>query len=194
MTTAPTNRKKNKNRNKKKKTCKDSEAYGRILLGRQLKQLQKSSDGFSVGLEDEDDLYIWTVIIEGPSETPYEGGYFQAQLKFPPDFPSKPPTMTFQTPGFWHPNVYKDGKVCISILHEAKEDQFNPQESMDLKWRPILSVEAVIISVISMLSEPNFASPANIDASVQWKKNPEDFKKQVRRLVRKSQEIMMGGC
>ena len=58
--------------------------------------------------------------------------------------------------------VYKDGKVCISILHEAKEDQFNQQESIDEKWRPILSVEAIIISVLSMLSEPNFSSPANM--------------------------------
>lgn len=147
---------------KAKKSSKDNEAYGRILLAKQLKQLQKHSDGFSVGLVDDDNLYVWIVIIEGPSETPYEGGYFQAELKFPPEFPSKPPAMKFNTPGFWHPNVYSDGRVCISILHEAKEDQFNPQESMDIKWRPILSVEAVIISVISMLSEPNFESPANM--------------------------------
>eukprot|EP00494_Astrolonche_serrata_P003431 UN03437 len=92
---------------------------------------------------------------------------FPCSLTFPKDFPNRPPVMKFLTPGFWHPNVYKDGKVCISILHEAKEDALNPQERMDEKWRPIISVEAVLISVISMLADPNFSSPANVDASVQ---------------------------
>ena len=63
--------------------------------------------------------------------------------------------------------VYKDGKVCISILHEAKADEFNTQEKMSEKWRPILGPEAVLVSVLSMLSDPNFESPANIDASVR---------------------------
>jgi ubiquitin-conjugating enzyme E2 G1 len=166
--------------------------YGRILLAKHLKELEKHSEGFSVGLVDDDNLYEWQVIVEGPPNTLYEGGYFQAKLSFPPEFPNKPPVMQFVTPGFWHPNVYKDGKVCISILHEAKEDPFNQQESMDEKWRPIISVEAILISVMSMLSEPNFDSPANIDASVQWKKDPEGFKKRVREVVRKSQELMMG--
>jgi len=182
--------KKNKN---PPKDAKQNAQYGKLLLARQLKQLQKNSDGFSVGLVDDKNLYEWQVIVEGPTDTLYEGGYFQANLKFPPEFPSKPPTMIFTTPGFWHPNVYKDGKVCISILHEAKEDAFNQRESIDEKWRPILSIEAVIVSVMSMLSEPNFGSPANIDASVMWKKEPEVYKKKIRRLVRKSQEIMMGG-
>mmetsp|Transcript_98329 Transcript_98329/g.120450 ORF Transcript_98329/g.120450 Transcript_98329/m.120450 type:complete len:221 (-) Transcript_98329:217-879(-) len=184
----------NNNINKGNKIMKQKkDAYGKILLAKQLKELQKSSDGFSVGLKDDDNLYEWELIVEGPSDTLYEGGYFSATLTFPPDFPSKPPKMVFTTPGFWHPNVYKDGKVCISILHEAKEDAFNTQESMDEKWRPILSVEAIIISVLSMLSEPNFSSPANIDASVEWKKSPDQYKRRIRKLVRKSQEIMMGG-
>jgi len=62
--------------------------------------------------------------------------------------------------------VYKDGRVCISILHEAKADEFNQQEKMSEKWRPILGPEAVLLSVLSMLSDPNFESPANVDASV----------------------------
>jgi len=190
---APEQKEQDKHKKPKKNGKKNDANYGKLLLARQLKELQKNSDGFSVGLVDDSDLYKWQIIVEGPNDTPYQGGYFQATLNFPPEFPSKPPEMRFTTPGFWHPNVYKDGKVCISILHEAKEDQFNQQESIDEKWRPILSIEAVIISVMSMLSEPNFESPANIDASVMWKKNPEEYKKKVKKMVRKSQEIMMGG-
>lgn len=138
------------------------DAYGRRLIAKHLKDCEKSSDGFSVGLADDDNLYDWDVIINGPEDTLYEGGIFQAKLTFPTEFPYKPPQMRFTTPGFWHPNVYADGRVCISILHEAEEDEFNPEERMDEKWRPIISVEAVILSVISMLSDPNFSSPANM--------------------------------
>jgi len=176
-----------------KKSGLQNQQYGKILLARHLKDCQKNADGFSVGLTDDDNLHEWNVMLEGPEGTLYEGGYFQATLTFPEDFPNKPPKMKFNTPGFWHPNVYNDGTVCISILHEAKEDEFNPEERMDEKWRPILSVEAILISVLSMLSDPNFSSPANIDASVQWKDDQEGYKKRIRALVRKSQEIMMGG-
>merc|ERR1719454_2775115 len=107
--------------------------YGRTLLTRQLKDLTKDCPaGFSVGLKD-DNIYEWEVIMEGPEDTPYEGGWFKAALVFPKEFPNKPPKMSFLTKGFWHPNVYEDGRVCISILHEAKMDEFNPQERMDEK-------------------------------------------------------------
>lgn len=95
--------------------------------------------------------------------------------------------MTF-TSEMWHPNVYEDGKVCISILHPPGEDEFNSQESADERWRPILGVEQILVSVISMLSDPNDESPANLDAAVMWRNDRAAFKKKVRQVVRKSQE------
>jgi ubiquitin-conjugating enzyme E2 G1 len=65
--------------------------------------------------------------------------------------------------------VYEDGKVCISILHPPGTDVFNELEKAEERWRPILSVEAIIVSVMSMLSAPNDESPANIDAAVSMK-------------------------
>lgn len=62
------------------------------------------------------------------------------------------------------------------------------QETADERWRPILGVESIIISVISMLSDPNDESPANIDAAVMWRNDRPAFKKRVRDVVRKSQE------
>ncbi len=76
--------------------------------------------------------------------------------------------------------------MCISILHEAVEDRFNSAEPMSEKWRPVLGVEQVLISVRSMLSEPNCDSPANVDASVQYKTDPAAYKKAVREVVRRS--------
>lgn len=144
-------------------------------------------DLVSVGLTDDSNLYDWEILIMGPDGTLYEGGFFKARLVFPSDFPNMPPTMTFISE-MWHPNVYKDGKVCISILHPPGEDAFNSQESADERWRPILGVEQILISVISMLSDPNDESPANLDAAVMWRNDKAAFKKKVRQIVRKSQE------
>jgi ubiquitin-conjugating enzyme E2 G1 len=144
-------------------------------------------DLVSVGLADDSNVYDWEILMMGPDGTLYEGGFFKARLVFPSEFPNMPPTMTFISEMF-HPNVYEDGRVCISILHPPGEDEFNSQESADERWRPILGVEQILISVISMLSDPNDESPANLDAAVMWRNDRKAFKKRVRQVVRKSQE------
>ena len=103
------------------------------------------------------------MIFEGPEDSLYEGGYFKTQIRFPDDYPNSPPEMKFVCP-MWHPNIYADGKVCISILHAPGEDTMSG-ETADERWRPILGVEAILVSVISMLNDPNISSPANIEAS-----------------------------
>lgn len=90
----------------------------------------------------------------------------------------------------WHPNIYPDGKVCISILHPPGTDQYNTQETADERWRPILGVEGILLSVISMLNDPNISSPANIDAAVEFRDNPEVYKKKVKRLTIQSVESL----
>lgn len=144
-------------------------------------------DLVSVGLVDDSNLYEWEILIMGPDGTLYEGGFFKALLVFPSDFPNLPPTMTFVSE-MWHPNVYADGKVCISILHPPGEDAHNAQESAMERWRPILGVEQILISVVSILGDPNDESPANLDAAVQWRNDRKAFKKKVRQIVRKSQD------
>ena len=114
-----------------------------------------------------------------------EGGIFIAQLDFPFDFPNSPPKMRF-TSAIWHPNVYPDGRVCISILHPPGTDVFNAEETAEERWRPILSVEAVLLSVISMLADPNPSSPANIDAAVMFRKDPAAYKKRCKECVRRT--------
>jgi ubiquitin-conjugating enzyme E2 G1 len=82
--------------------------------------------------------------------------------------------------------VYEDGRVCISILHPPGTDSMNSQETADERWRPILGIEAVIVSVMSMLGDPNVESPANIDASVEFRDNIKDYNRKVRRLAQDS--------
>lgn len=61
--------------------------------------------------------------------------------------------------------MYATGDVCISILHPPGEDTYG-YESPAERWLPIHTVTTIALSVISMLSDPNFESPANIDAAV----------------------------
>lgn len=63
--------------------------------------------------------------------------------------------------------VYEDGRVCISILHPPGTDEMNELETQEERWRPIIGVEAILMSVVSMLADPNINSPANIDAAVR---------------------------
>ena len=60
-------------------------------------------EGVSVGLGEDDNMFVWELMIIGPQDTLYEGGFFSAKLEFPQDFPNSPPVMTFLTP-MWHPN------------------------------------------------------------------------------------------
>ena len=60
--------------------------------------------------------------------------------------------------------VFPDGNVCISILHSMDDPMYAFEG--DARWRPILGVDAILLSVISMLNDPNIDSAANVDASL----------------------------
>jgi ubiquitin-conjugating enzyme E2 G1 len=64
------------------------------------------------------------------------------------------------------------------------------QETADERWRPILGVEQVLVSVISMLNDPNPDSPANIDAAKQFREDPKAYRRKVREFVARTAEDM----
>jgi len=162
-----------------------AEKLSSSLLKKQLLELSRNaSESFSAGLVD-DDIYKWEIIIMGPPATFYEGGYFKARMEFPDQYPHKPPKLKF-TSKMWHPNVHTNGNVCISILHDG-EDEFGYEKANE-RWTPVHTVESILISVISMLADPNDESPANIDAAKQWREDREGFKKEVAKCVRRSIE------
>ncbi|XP_038980956.1 ubiquitin-conjugating enzyme E2 7-like isoform X3 [Phoenix dactylifera] len=117
-----------------------------------------------------------------------DGGYFNAIMSFPANYPNSPPTVRF-TSEMWHPNVYPDGRVCISILHPPGEDP-NGYELASERWTPVHTVESIVLSIISMLSSPNDESPANVEAAKEWREMRDAFKKKVSRIVRRSQEML----
>jgi ubiquitin-conjugating enzyme E2 G2 len=73
--------------------------------------LTSPPDGITAGPVNEDDLFAWEALIQGPEGTPFEGGIFPAELKFPKDYPLNPPKMKFLG-DIWHPN----GTCCASAL------------------------------------------------------------------------------
>ncbi|XP_021469602.2 ubiquitin-conjugating enzyme E2 R1 isoform X1 [Oncorhynchus tshawytscha] len=155
----------------------------------EMKSLQEEPvEGFKITLVDEADLYNWEVAIFGPPNTHYEGGYFKARIKFPVDYPYSPPAFRFLTK-MWHPNIYENGDVCISILHPPVDD---PQsgELPSERWNPTQNVrytpsQTILLSVISLLNEPNTSSPANVDASVMYRKWRDSKDREYSEIIRK---------
>jgi len=141
-------------------------------------------EGIIAGPIDEENFFEWEALITGPEGTCFEGGVFPARLTFPADYPLSPPKMQF-TGEIFHPNIYPDGRVCISILHAPGEDPMGYESSAE-RWSPVQSVEKVLLSVVSMLAEPNDESGANVDAAKMWREDREQFYKIADRCVRKS--------
>ncbi|KAI9010140.1 ubiquitin-conjugating enzyme E2 G2 [Hyaloraphidium curvatum] len=144
-------------------------------------------EGITAGPMSEDNYFEWEALISGPEGTPYEGGIFEATLHFPKDYPLSPPVMRF-TGEMFHPNVYADGRVCISILHPPGEDP-NQYESSNERWSPVQSIEKILLSVVSMLAEPNDESGANIDASKLYREDRGAFNAKVRGIVQRSLQV-----
>ena len=89
-----------------------------IRLHSELKQLNKDPNYFYSVSPDDNNFLLWNFTMIGPPETFYEGGIFNGIIRFPKEYPNRPPTLKF-TSEMHHPNIYKSGEVCISILHEG---------------------------------------------------------------------------
>lgn len=101
--------------------------------------------------------------------------------------------MRFLTPVPFHPNIYqggqRDGELCISILHPPGEDKWEYEKAAE-RWNPMQGPASILMSVISLFSEPNDESPANLEAAkllrIEREGGPKDFRKMVRKCVRAS--------
>jgi ubiquitin-conjugating enzyme E2 Z len=100
-----------------------------------------------------DDILIGQAMIIGPSDTPYEQGYYFFEFKFPEDYPHKPPVVKYYTnDGItrFNPNLYKSGKVCVSVLNTWKGDQWTGCQSIS----SILLVLCTLLNKTPLLNEP----------------------------------------
>ena len=98
----------------------------------------------SAGPTNENDQFNWQATIMGPDESPYQGGVFFLNIQFPPDYPFKPPKVTFTTK-IYHCNVNANGAICLDILKD--------------QWSPALTISKVLLSISSLLTDPNPDDP-----------------------------------
>ncbi|XP_075404993.1 ubiquitin-conjugating enzyme E2 C-like isoform X3 [Tenrec ecaudatus] len=91
----------------------------------------------------------------------YEDLRYKLSLELPSGYPYNAPTVKFLTPCY-HPNVGTQGNICLDILKD--------------KWSAMYDVRTILLSIQSLLGEPNIDSPLNTHAAELWK-NPTAFKK-----------------
>lgn len=159
-------------------------ARKRLLKEYQMLEKDKSL-GITVKLNEsqnnENRLDVWDLYIEGAENSLYEGYIIHAKMFFPPQYPYQPPKFVFISP-IYHPNVYKDGTVCISILH-TDQDELIDADIHNCTWSPAFNVGTICISIISLLNEPNIYSAANVDASKEFRDDLESYKSKVKALL-----------
>ena len=121
-------------------------------LLKEYRELQTSSPDpdITLDLKDDADIHEWSVLLKGPTGSPYEGGTFELLVHCPVTYPLAPPKVVFVTPVF-HPNVmFTTGEICLDIL---KKDA----------WTPAWTLMTVCRAIVLLLSHPEADSPLNCD-------------------------------
>ena len=112
-----------------------------------------------------DDLFKWDGCIFGPDESPYSGGVFKLSIQFPVDYPFRPPHVQFKTP-IYHPNINSAGLICLDILKG--------------QWSPALTISKVLLSITSLLTDPNPDDPFVPHIARQYKTNRLEYEMRAR--------------
>ena len=133
---------------------------------RELQDLKKDPPlNCSAGPVSEADLYKWEGVMMGPSDSPYAGGVFNVTIEFPVDYPFKPPRIMFKTK-IYHPNINAQGFICLDILKQ--------------NWSPALTISKALLSILSMLTDPNPDDPLMPDIAQQYKTNRVEYELKAR--------------
>jgi ubiquitin-conjugating enzyme E2 D/E len=110
----------------------------------------------SAGPVDEHDFFNWEAVIFGPEASPFTGGVFHLNIRFPTDYPFKPPIITFKT-RIYHPNINSAGGICLDILKN--------------QWSPALTISKVLLSILSLLTDANPNDPLMPEIADIYRKN-----------------------
>lgn len=105
-------------------------------------------------------LLHWTATIIGPDKSPYEGGIFKLDIQFPKNYPFKAPTVKFVTQ-VYHPNIGRSGDICLDILKS--------------QWSPALKLSKVLLSICSLLCDPNPDDPLSTEPANLYKNDREAY-------------------
>ena len=95
---------------------------------------------------DEENILKGYAMIIGPSETPYQYGYYFFTINFPDNYPYSPPKVEFQQNPYntrFHPNFYRNGKVCLSLLNTWRGEQ----------WTSCQTLSSILLTICSVMSK-----------------------------------------
>jgi ubiquitin-protein ligase len=138
------------------------------LLKRVMKELREMQEfQIPTRLCDADDL-AWKVLLKGPAASVYEGGNFVLSVTFPRDYPFKPPRVVFLTPVF-HCNVNSNGSICLDILKD--------------NWSPALTIAKIVVSLSSMLVDPNANDPLDVVKAQMFRDNRAEYDRLAREFT-----------
>jgi len=129
-----------------------------LRITKELKLLQTSPHQIT---PDESNVLDLTCTINGPPDTPYEGGKFVVKVVIPPEYPFKCPSAKFETQ-IYHPNVSTSGKICLKAVQET--------------WSAKKLVSDLLDFIITLLSNPNVEDPLSADVAFVYQTNQERFK------------------
>jgi len=139
-------------------------------ITRELNDLQNDPPLNCSGGPEGDDMYRWEGVIIGPADSPYSGGVFNLKIIFPVDYPFKCPTVTFATK-IYHPNINSAGIICLDILKN--------------QWSPALTISKVLLSICSLLCDPNPDDPLVPEIAHLYKANRAEYEMTARAWTEK---------
>jgi len=120
-------------------------------INRELEEIKNfPPDNCSAGLINDNNIFEWRATILGPHGSPYEGGIFQLKIVLQQDYPFTSPKVTFDTK-IYHCNISNNGSICLDILKD--------------NWSPALTISKVLLSICSLMNEPNPDDPFEYDIS-----------------------------
>ncbi|CAF0858879.1 unnamed protein product [Adineta ricciae] len=128
---------------------------------KQLRDIEREPPpNISAGPVDANDLFKWRGKIFGPSDSPYESGVFDLTINFPANYPFNPPNIRFITK-IYHPNINYEGTIGLDILRS--------------NWSPALKISHVLLSICSLLCDPNPDDALMPDIAYQYKQDREAY-------------------
>ncbi|KAM0675793.1 hypothetical protein GVAV_000568 [Gurleya vavrai] len=151
----------------------DSNQTKNKRLQRELEDFQKDPpSNCSAGPKSKDDFSNWRATIIGPDGTPYAGEAYELEIKIPPNYPFSPPLITFITP-IYHCNI-KNGSICLDILKTA--------------WSPALTISKILLSISSLLNEPNPFDPLDAAAANLYINDRQKYDRLARTFAKKNHD------
>ncbi|KAL2030248.1 hypothetical protein VTO58DRAFT_107602 [Aureobasidium pullulans] len=148
-----------------------------IRVLREIKELQTGSDLSLAVAHREDDVRTVRCLIVGPSDTPYEFGFFEFKAKFGDAYPVQPPSVRCLTTNGgryrFNPNIYATGKVCLSILGTWRGEEGE-------QWSTAQGIESVLISIQSLMSSNPYENEPGFEHIKVTAKEAEAYAQKVR--------------